>query len=436
MSKYIIAFGSLLFLFSSCQRENNIGPIEIEEDIPSPEEVWTTKLEGRITDTKFSGIPETLVDIYQNGELITTVVTDENGSYVIDDIFYSDLPYRIYAHKEGYHPKMADIETDQEIIDNVNISLLSDDIEINGNPVSPLDSNLVLIQGSCINNNVGVPGIFVIGFSESNEFADYAISDSQGNYSFYAQPNSTVLLFYFTPCPNVTAQDFLNLEILEENTVLDPIEIEELSISNLQFKGTVEHCSNVIISGELVVYLDNPSRDYVGSIQVVNGVFDTSIEVCMTGPSYYLEYYDHLFPFISPTTVVSENELDNIEITFCGGNVTNDLLEIYIGNELLSFEDNTATIDSLGNLIINANNVITMGSLDIIIKNPELLENEITYFELSSTNYLISNDNHELEFLLQKITDDVIIGAILGNVVNSINNESDNIAVFFQLELE
>lgn len=433
MLKYIILFSSMIFVFSACNRENIIGPIETQEEEIDPTMLESAPLEGFISDNMQQGLANSQVDLYQNGELLRSTITDIVGKFMFADIEYSDIPYRLYVIKSGFLSKMINFKTDQVQFDNIGVTMLSEDNLFEANGFSPLDTNIVEVSGQFVNNNIGVEGIVILNIGDSNEIMDYSVSDANGHFSLFVHQNTNVVLPYFSECFLLELNTMVSISVMTEDIVINPIEVSTPNVETVHFQGNVIHCEGLMLNGEIEVFTNNFNINYLGTIVVQNGQFDQNLPLCNSYQEYLLHFYEENSNILGGQVIVSSLELANIEIEACNNISTSNTMEVYVDHEPFFIIDHFAHIDSSGKLVVNSENFVNDNLLSLTVSNPTIGENEVDEFYIVTENYNSIPETENIQFFIETFTQEQVTGYFEGTFVG--DNSSHNIQGYFALNL-
>ena len=433
MIKHGIFLIGLLLLICSCHPDEIIETTS-GTDVPDAVEVETTKLTGTIKNEFNQGIQEATVDIYQHGELVKTVQSDNSGEFLIDEIAFSTQSYRLFVQKDGYLDKMDIFITDELESINHEILLASEGSEIGSNQVIPSDTSLIYVSGTLINNNGPLPGILMFISDLNFIFYDYSITQTDGSFGFFADKNEPLHLLYFAQCDFNQFTEPISIGSFTEDTDIGNILVDISNSEIIEIQGIVNDCSGSLFNGDIYIYGSQEMSDFSTPITVTDGVFDAQAYICNSSDTLLLEISSYDNPWLYEYVYLPSDQLTNLEIDVCETPFESEDILFFVDNYELSLADVTYTVDSQNTLTVLATNSANQSPFKISLDNIDEGENQLVdCLSFTTDSISISMTDTDITAVVQG-DDDYTFVQIQGEVIDTNTGLTHNIFSFFEFE--
>ncbi len=324
MRYYLLLLVATTLIFQSCHEDTILT--SIDEELENPTVVDGFFITGTITDMFGNPLRDTEVAIYQDGILIGTTYSDDEGSYTTASLDINPTLETILKYeKSDFQEKFRSFSFDQEeeIVKNVTLASEEVNASISESTLStPLDTSLVLIYGyTRFSNGDPVAGVqcrSVWEFIEltSNFFifqgTSADISDDDGYWEMYVPKDMSVFFqalfgfgdfgstcrFDFAPvlplAPNSLGQlglPYIDLGQFQGDTEVITNPNVDLDLRNVTVSGKIERCDgSPIEAGSLTISLGQLFfEDLILPSETVkfedypfgpNGEFEVSLATC------------------------------------------------------------------------------------------------------------------------------------------------------------
>ena len=453
MKKLIFPIFILLFIFSSCHKEEII--IDKKEVIDPPIEINNALFSGRIIHDNI-GVAGADIYIYQKGEKLGKVVSDQDGYYSTKDIdleIGKDVTFEIKTENYLTKIKRKALKKVQSEKVNFNLHLKTD------NPLEkafyledPGDTTLVKVFGTFTDIN-GNPITNAIVFAlwdfvktSPHSWQGYGsldYTDDSGYFELLVKKEKEIY-FHSTKWEDVECSQVIN--VTDNKTLIEGMELQYIGVIDNDFeiierndisfdktenliRGTFLNCDGTpVTSGEIKITvkmrLDTNYYSVVEKYTITDfdseGNFQIETSRCKKGDITFLIYgktsdeysYYNEIPF-------QEGTIELGEIKACKDIKSYPMFfSINIGDEksfdkidVIRFGDNESGIKFLSFSLTE--------SCGIEMKDIKIGTNEIIYFGFGNFNkpdWGFRAENREIKAIVTKIENDFIYGTFEGEV--------------------
>ncbi len=321
----------LLFIFSSCHKEEII--IDKKDVIDPPVEINNALFSGRIIHDN-NGVAGADIYIYQNGEKLGKVVSDQDGYYSTKDFeleIGKDVTFEIKTKE--YLTKIRRESSDKIIYKNKNFVLYSSfsgafDYNL---PEDPGDTNLVKIYGTLVDENgtylqnIGCNSIWNVKKITPNEYtADGASDITDENGYFEILVPKYVYMYFFSFSKDSECPQFININ--DVDTILFDFPLQEIG----------ELVSDFEVFSKKNFVLNQVSVDLNGQFQDCSGIPINKGDVDITINT--INSFNHIIYSHAIHTKIDNDGNFNISTKLCKENrlkievlVTNDTYNNRLG---------------------------------------------------------------------------------------------------------
>ncbi|MDF1697141.1 MAG: hypothetical protein P1U56_14965 [Saprospiraceae bacterium] len=302
MKTSIVYYLSIILIFGlgSCNKETIIvdDPVII---VDPPTEIDYPVAKGIVTN-EIEPIENTLVSVYQDGELKGTTKTDENGAFSTieieteegDDIF---LVFQNELYNIAYRKRSGEELT----LSTLNVQLTNPENDLANDIIDNLDSDDHISLSGNIVDFLGDPGDALIAAEyeiDNINYYNYTKSDNLGYYELIVGKDA--LLYVYILGKNGDCAEYLTEEEIEltsgakaevmgpyqDDVVFDDYVVSLLN-NELEISGQVKQCdgSASIVSEIQITIKDSGNRNQVYVFEgESDGTFTFSDDECMIFP--------------------------------------------------------------------------------------------------------------------------------------------------------
>ncbi len=320
--KNILPFILLFALISvGCHDDIIDGTTTTEQGEFEPDDLGFVT--GKVTDAYSNGLSEVEVELYQDGELLGSVMTSSAGDYSTQAIEINRTkPFVLKYLKTAFQDKFRALEIDSGISIEKNVTLggIEDLIQDDTVLGSPLDSNLVKLYGHArLSDGTPVAGVscraiwdyevFAPGFFGFTQ-ASVDITDIDGYWEIYVARDSVIVFnarynlnpgtlnncsYSFNPVTGQPNNDFgslnyVNIGPFDSDTAVILDEDVELNLIRSTISGIATHCDGTpAVAGHLTARLGpvlGPLLLGFGRTELENysfgsnGEYEITVETC------------------------------------------------------------------------------------------------------------------------------------------------------------
>jgi len=447
MKNLLIPIIILLTVFSSCHKEEIL--LDKKDVIDPATEIKDALFSGRIIHDE-NGVASAEIYIYQKGEKLGKVVSDQNGNYNTEGFklkIGKDVTFEIKSEK--FVTKIKRISIEQEIYKNIDFRLYNKPIN-NYTPIklqNPGDTTLVKVYGTFtdINGNpiTGASCVIIDNNDLPWNLIGYEITDENGYFEILVKQDVELYINSQLNCIENIIERSPNLkwnffEIGKLYSDYEAIEKPDLQINNFKSEliGTFLNCDNTPVeNGKLSAGLWIEDEFGKNVIEVFwidfnpeNGEFSISLNTCheniyligltfwnLNGQVYQIDvpYSEGQIDFgtILACTHIKSAHLSVMSIKV-GDIYSNDSIQVIDKNSLVDYD--IVGLDLYGLIPITENNY---GDIELII-NEEITYgfHEMSLFDCSKFDWGFKSTNGEITAEITGAYDNYVIGTFSGEV--------------------
>jgi len=229
------------------------------ENLPS-EELVESQISGTVLNNVYEGVSNSTVELYKDGEKLTSTTTDGEGQFVIDSKLATG-EYKIFVQREEYVDKMISLNISEVSNVSVDIPLADGDEQLKGD--DPLNETLAKVSGRFVNpdGNRALGWVFFRDEDDRSLMSDVLVrSDRDGYFEAYLEYDKPYLLTMSENCEQeetyVSEQAFPALKEGTEYT-FENYESVHYYQDLHRLEGTFKNCSGGLIErGFLLLELE------------------------------------------------------------------------------------------------------------------------------------------------------------------------------------
>lgn len=345
---------ALAFIFCillvGCQKEEVIDEVITEEE--DPVVIDYPYFSGFISDDNGTAVSNATIEVYQNGDLLGTTTSKEDGSYSTHQIPIkaSDKNVHLFTKKEGLASKLKILPAVQKE-ENIKMYSTSNTFIVPQEIENPGDTTLVKVSGNILTVS-GQPtaGAFVLGMYDFVPSGDdfygkgsHTFTDEEGYFEYYI-PKETETYFYAseTLCGltilsiNEFEYKYFPWDIIEPmqmDTVLALNNARDLDINDITVSGKILSCEGLPLANDtffLFARYDQNISERVTLYTDDMGNFNESFKACSDEIAYKI-YNKNGEIYNSSDAIIGQN-ISLGDINVCGEKIVSRYF-IFVTND-------------------------------------------------------------------------------------------------------